>query len=455
MTPRLPGWLLLLVVLLLQGCGATVLRSDCSNPRVSNVLVPKAYLVVLPFRYRGADVAPADAAATDAARDTRAAEAERMNQIVALQAMRIASSMDGTHITLVEGDPNDPRCGIEPVYEHVVFNRTGLFWRRVFHSAVFLWGEFYDAPDGLTVQTHLRTYWNGPSDRELAIELPRPGSRRPWRFTGELPDSTLSFPTRTLRVDAQRTALQSTARTFEVRVEPDPSAATAPMPRKYMVGQWRKPWLELVDRQGPAVWVKVPESADDADQLLPELSFARALTAYLTHRVDGNEASRFVVRDSLRAFRDRFADSSDQLMREPLAVAAALEGTLNLSVGSDTAPRSDGPFADAGRAALAGATELLPYSAALINLSAISRMAACCAADDGGHGAAAIRRDLERAYQIDPSDTRIATNLLQWYELLPTLGPQRQTLPAAELERRARALRAALAGGEVPAAAEH
>ena len=161
MRPRTVGPAMRLVMLcaallFLQGCTTTMTRSDCSNPRVSNLIAPNAYLVVLPYRYRGSD-------------SSRHDDAERINRVIALQAIRIAADMERTHITLVEGDPDDPQCGIESVYERVVDNRTGLFWRRVFHSAVFLWGEIYDAPDGLTLQTHLRTYWNGPRERTLAV----------------------------------------------------------------------------------------------------------------------------------------------------------------------------------------------------------------------------------------------------------------------------------------------
>ena len=424
-------------LLFLQGCTTTMTRSDCSNPRVSNLIAPNAYLVVLPYRYRGSD-------------SSRHDDAERINRVIALQAIRIAADMERTHITLVEGDPDDPQCGIESVYERVVDNRTGLFWRRVFHSAVFLWGEIYDAPDGLTLQTHLRTYWNGPRERTLAVELGPPVVTSPLRFTGELPDSTVSFPLHTLPMQVQRGALQAAQDDLEVREWPETLAPAAPLPKKFIVGRWRKPWLELIDRTGPAVWLRVPDQFGAAATLLPELSFARALTAYLTHRVDGRARSREAVRSALHDFRSQLAAKTDPLMRGPLALAAAMEGTLSL-VGEPAAatatatPPAAGGAGDAAPDALAGAAAQSPARADLLNLAALARIAGCCQVDTA-RTVDVILRDLERAYRLDPADGRITMNLLQWYELLLALPQAQRPLQTDEIERRRSALRQSLRG---------
>lgn len=227
---------------------------------------------------------------------------------------------------------------------------------------------------------------------------------------------------------------------LEVRESASTGAAPAKMPRKFIVGRRRDPWLELVDGEGPSVWLRVPQSFGATRSLLPELSFARALTAYLNYRVSGDTRDRDEVHSALKDFRAYSEPSAnDPLLQTPLAMAGVLEGTLGLA--STAGPGGDRASDRDMQAALADAYRLVQSRADLLNLTAMARMPDCCGS--GPEAAEGIRRALERAYRLDAGDDQVVTNLLQWYELMLKLPPPQRTLGTDEIARRYRILRRA------------
>ncbi len=435
--------LLLGVAALLQGCGATLLRTACDNPRISNFGAPSSYIVMLPYRYGGSSPANRESAA-------------QLNQITRLQALQGAVDAPATQVTLVEGDPDkpaDPACGIENVYDRVVENRAGLFWRRLFHSAVFVWGEIFDRDDGILVQSHLRVFWNGAASRDLEVLVDVPGQARPLRFAGSLPSDTISFPARKIGRQEQQQLAQAIASGLQLRREPRLDAEPVPLPAKFSAVAWRRPWLELQDRELRSFWMLIDDAGLHTGPVLPETVFARAMASYLNHRVDGDRSSREQAVAALARFRAALPRPDDPLLRVPLAMTAVIEGTLGLGSGAaaatpdrDLLPAQAADDPAAGRAqmqaALAEAARRLPGNGEVLNLAAIARIPGCCDGADAPQHIQDIQRMLERAWALEQGNTKIGRNMLQWYRFLATLPPERLPFDRDALAARARQAKA-------------
>jgi hypothetical protein len=436
----------LAVAALLQGCGATLLRTACDNPRVSNFGAPSSYIVMLPYRYGGSSAVNRESAA-------------QLNQITRLHALQSAVDAPATQVTLVEGDPDqpaDPACGIENVYDRVVENRSGLFWRRLFHSAIFVWGEIFDRDDGILVQSHLRVFWNGAASRELEVLVDVPQQARPLRFSGSLPSDTISFPARKIGRQEQAQLAQAIASGLHLRREPRLDAEVVPLPAKFSAVAWRRPWLQLQDRELRSVWMLIDDTGLQAGPVLPETVFARAMASYLNFRVDGDRTSREQAVAALARFRASVARPDDPLMRVPLAMTAVIEGTLGLGGSAAAAATSDRDLlptqtADdpaAGRAqmqaALAEAARRLPGNGEVLNLAAIARIPGCCGGADAPQRIQEIQRMLERAWALEQGNARIGRNMLQWYRFLATLPPERLPFDRATLAARTQQARDAV-----------
>ena len=440
--------LLLAAAALLQGCGATLLRTACDNPRVSNFGAPSSYIVMLPYRYGGQS-------------DVNRASAAQLNQIARLQALQGAVDAPATQVTLVEGDPDkpaDPACGIENVYDRVVENRAGLFWRRLFHSAIFVWGEIFDRDDGILVQSHLRVFWNGAASRDLEVLVDVPGQARPLRFAGSLPSDTISFPARKIGREEQAQLAQSIAAGLQVRKEPRLDAEAVPLPAKFSAVAWRRPWLQLQDRDLRSFWMLIDDTGLQAGPVLPETLFARAMASYLNFRVDGDRSAREQAVAALARFRAALTRPDDPLLRVPLAMTAVVEGTLGLASGATPPATADRdllqpPETDATgdaaaraqmQAALADAARRLPGNGEVLNLAAIARIPGCCDGADAPQRIQEIQHMLERAWALEQGNAKIGRNMVQWYRFLAALPPERLPFGRDELAARAQRAKAAV-----------
>jgi hypothetical protein len=423
------------IAALLQGCGATMLITTCDSPRISNFGVPSSYIVMLPYRYGGH---------SDRNRDS----ALQINQITRLQALQGAVEMPATQITFVEGDaqlPDDPKCGIENVYDRVVENRSGLFWRRPYHSAVFLWGEIYDDDDGIIVQSHMRVFWNGSSDREIEVSVDSPALVRPLRFGGDLPSDTISFPAQKFTLAAQERLATSITASLEVRSAPSLDAGTVKLPKKFSAVSWKRPWLKLQGRDLSTAWLLIDESGLKAGPVLPETLFAKAMASYLNFRVKRDDSSYQYAVESLTNFRTALGPGDDPLLRVPLAVADVIEGTLGLptkqypSSVSVNADQIAMPMISAqSKIALAEAARRLPSNGEVLNLAAISRIPGCCEGSDAGARILEIQRILERAEVLEQGNPKVARNLLNWYSYLATVTDEKLPFTRVELLERTR-----------------
>lgn len=435
---RLKLLMLLSGVALLQACSASMLRTSCSKPRVSNFGAPSSHIVMLPYRYGGSKPANADAAV-------------QFNQLARLQALQGAAELKSTQITLVEGDPADKACAVEAVYDRVIDPAKGLFfWRRPFNSAIFVWGEIFDRGDSLLVQSHLRVFWNGASDRALEVSIDSPTLARPLKFGGDLPSETISFPAQLLSPDRQEQLRIAMNSELQVRQAPDSAAPVAALPTRIAAVAWKRPWLEIRDRARPegTVWVLIEENGLDARHATPEAMFARALSSYLNFRVSPNADSRKRATTALAQFRTAFSPlSSNPQSRVPLALADVLEGTLGLPMAWQSlysVDADDGALQSTvspqAQAALSGAAQRLPGNGDVLNLAAIALIPGCCAGPDAAARVVNIDRMLVHAEALTRGNTKVAQNLVNWYAYLATLPDS--SLPFSREEVLARGGRA-------------
>lgn len=442
---RLRCLILLATTALLQACGATMLRTSCENPRVSNFGAPSSYVVMLPYSYAGESEVSREAT-------------QQLNRIIRLQALRGAAAMPETQVTLIEGDPATPACDIENIYDRVVENRSGLFWRKPFHSAVFVWGEVFDEGDGLAVQSHLRVFWNGVAARELEVSADAPALIRPLRFSGELPEDTISFPVQTLTRSAQQQLAGAIGKELQLRKAPSLDAEVAELPSRFSAVSWKRPWLELQGRDLRSVWLLIDDQGIDVGSILPETLFVRAITSYLNFRVNRDAESRQQAMRFLAQFRAAVPRSGQAMPRVPLALSEAIEGTLSLPTrwyaqpGAEQVPAQTMVPAQA-QTTLVDAARQLPANGELLNLAAIARIPACCKGGDAAANIREIQRMLEQARSLERGNLKIGQNLLRWYTYLQTLPAELLPFSAAELQthtERARDSLAALSSLRAP-----
>ena len=409
---------------LLQGCANNAIRTGCGNPRISNFGAPTSYVVMLPYRYGGKD-------------DAREGSAQQINRITQLQALQGSLDMPSTQITFVEGDAaKDTRCRIEYAYDRVIENRSNLLWRRPYHSAIFMWGEVYDRDDGVLVQSHMRIFWNGSEDRDLEVRVPVPNSSQSLLFTGEMPSDTISFPPQTFSA-SQMAQLSDIARaSLQVREEPRLDAKPTPLPRRFTILRWQRPWLELVGRDLRTAWVLVDEEGLRNNAALPETTFLHAMASYLNFRVDGQASSRRQAINALDKYRNAIATNNSPLRRESLALSKVMEGTMTMSSNA----------ADASNVALADASRELPTNGNVLNLVAMTAIPACCNNVDTPARITQIQSMFEQASMLEPGDDKIGRNLINWYRYLGSL-PVDTPLPfsRAELDTRLKQATQALA----------
>lgn len=407
--------LTLLFVALLQGCSTTVMTAPCDKPKVSNWTVPFVYLVMLPYAYRGGD-APSE---------PHQSAVDALNDIARLQAVRMGAETTDMHVTLL--DDTGSGCGIEPVYRS--FTDPRFFERELRSSVVFFWGEVFEREDQVLVQSHTRMLWKNPKDNLVEVFVGTSGESARLKFTGSLPISTVSFPTRVLPLGPTPGGSGAMRNAIEPRAAPGVLAPRVSLPKKFIIQRREGEWVELRDANGPGTaWVAVTDAGTGARSILPELSFAHALAAYANY---GRASSSRIADNAIQWFGEFRASSpaatpADSL-QQPLAVADAVEAFLRADKSLSKEER-EGAYKLIERAA-AG----LPNNSAILNLAGVLKVERCCAKRAN---AAEVLDYFEKARRLDAGNQMIATNLVNFYTLLESLDPAVTPLPRDEIRRR-------------------
>jgi len=415
------AWVALVIAVCLQGCATTVLTAACDNPKVSNRSIPFIYLVMLPYVYRG------DSAPSEMHRSAVAA----LNDVARLQVVRMGAEASDMHVTLLQDGGKG--CEIEMV--HKAFTEKRLLKAQLLSTVVFYWGEVFEAEDRMIVQSHVRVLWKNPNDDVVSFETPLPRSDRRLRFNGTVPYSTVSFPPRNLPI-GDEVGGGGLRMLLEARSGAMPGAEAVPLPKSFLINQRVGNWVELRDRETQASsWVAVTDPGSNAKSLLPELSFAQALAAYVSYSTAPNDS---VAANSIRwldEFRAAYPSTGGEAQRQSMAVADLIEAVLRLA-------RNAGE-ADQLRAAelMDKAVAALPTNSAALNLAGISRIERCCSTRQD---AAEVQRRLDLARQLDAGNEVIAKNLLNWYQLLERKDVAVQPHDREEMRRRAEELAGAL-----------
>lgn len=410
---------MLLTVLALQGCAATMLTAPCDNPRVSNSSLPHVYVVMLPYVYRG----------TGKPVDAYIAAAKTLNSLAGLEAVRMAAETTDVHVTLLED--NGSGCGIEYVFG--AFAKPAL-QRKVLSSVVFYWGEIFEDDDRILVQSHVRVLWKSESEKRIHLDVYSGNDSAALRFSGHVPYATISFPPRSLPLNNELGGDAQLKKLFRGKASPRQDAEWVPIPPRFVIVGRKDEWIELRSLDtSQTVWVSVISSGNMVRSILPELSFAHALAAYMNHHKVPQVAVAKDVLHWLTVFRQGYTDEGDPFLRKPSALADVIEGALAMA-------RRDGDTTLHGRRAtelLDQATLLLPDNSAVLNLAAMSNIRQCCTTKEA---AVKIQNLLEHARKLHSGDEEIAANLLAWYRLLETKDTRLWPYDVDDIRRRAKAL---------------
>ena len=257
------------------------------------------------------------------------------------------------------------------------------------------------------------------------------------RFTGSVPYATVSFPPRNLPVGEQAGGGNELRMSLGPRGVPASAGDMVPLPKKFIIQQREGNWVELLDAvSGARAWVAVTDPGTNAKSLLPELSFAHALSAYANYsRVAGDHAANNAIH-WLEEFRTAYGSpQGDEALRHSMAIADVVEAVLRMdrSRGESDRRRANG--------LMDKAVSALPASSAVLNLAAILKIEQCCASKDI---ATEIQRRLELARRLDAGNEMIARNLLNWYRLPEDKDISVSPDTREETRRRAAQLAAAL-----------
>lgn len=443
--------LTLIAAVFLSGC-AHIMTMPCDQARISNRWAPSAYVVKLPFTLDNALAPDGPAAGVDMALD--------------LQTIALAYGIEGTQVTLLER-PTSGECEIAPVYDSITQNSSGFFWRRLFNSAVFVWGDVYQQGEALHIQVFMRVFWNRRDAVASIVDTSSPGET-PLEFTGRFPNATIAFPPRPLNPD-HIAALAKHLDTLRPSTKRDADPADrVSLPSRFTINSVDENGLiRLTTLDGRDLWLPRREIETVADGLLPELEFVRAVVAYLHFNATRSVRSARISVEALQRF-ERGGRSADALL--PLAIADLIRGNLNEARRIE---QRDGPqrsllatlFGGLPDASTSLATQLRSTSldesetpatrytsaglrmaddADVLTLSALALIPACCSGPDAAQRIEYITKALSTARQIEITSIQAARNLLNWYRRLASVDPQLRPIGADVLSRRTEALERAL-----------
>ncbi|MBS0448206.1 MAG: hypothetical protein JSR59_19930 [Proteobacteria bacterium] len=450
-------WCLIAGVAVLSGC-ASVVRTPCDAPRVSNLVAPDVYVIKLPL-----NVDPQMGGNT----------ASRLDALLTLKTIAIVRNVGHANLTLLDAAPRDAgaspaaaECSLPDVYRLVTDSNSGFFGRRLFHSALFLWGDIYTSRDGsLYLQMYMRMLWNG---REGAVQVPRTlqSSGETLQFSGSLPSSTIVFPPRKLAASLVD-AVSGTPDGLVVRTKPYEGAPRADLPSEFIVFGSRGGWVLLQSRDGLERWLQGDDALGRAGGFAPELDFAHAVAAYLEFLASRSAGSARTSYDAFRRFYAAYGEDGGErrqslqlqlaigkIILARLASARSAEeqqhdrGWLGLFDGHGglASAFSEGELGDESvqEERYANALQLAPADSDILTLSALAKIPDCCTGSDPRRTIAEITHELTSAREIDPVSSVAARNLLNWYRVLQEVDPRLLPFPPDVLAMRRTALARAL-----------
>jgi hypothetical protein len=384
-----------------------------------------------------------------------------------MQAIAMAFDVGRTQLTLLEA-PEEGECEIADVYDAVTSNRAGLFWRRLVHSAVFVWGEVFERGGAVYTQTYMRVFWTGKEDT-VRVRIPLPAQKEVLEFAGRFPSSTISFPPRRLP-SAALAQISTAVDRLQPRTDADPAAPAVAMPKRFAVSAWRGGWIRLTAEDGQESWLSKEEIARGTAGLLPEMEFVRAVTAYLQYTVTHSGRSARIAVEALRSFEQQHRDPRQRSIQQPLAIADVILGMLGQArLDEAAALRESGAAAatppvapdqetltaqfqglpmDAGDAPerrYAQAATRTPADADVLTLSALAKLPDCCTGARARQRVAEITESLTTARRLDSANPAAAANLLNWYRILGGLDDALLPFPRREIAERASRLGRAIA----------
>ena len=439
----------------LSGC-AQIMTMPCDKARISNLVAPSAYVVKLPFALD--DSLPPNGPAT------------RVDTLLDLQTIVLASGIEGTHVTLLQR-PTQGECEITQVYDSVTKNHSRIFWRRLFNSAVFVWGDVFEDSGKLYVQVSMRVFWNGRDAVASVLDKSSP-DEPPLEFTGRFPNATIVFKRRAL--DAHRVAeMANDLDKLQPRTKRDSDKGDrVSMPKRFIANSFDQSGLILLTTSdGEKLWLPRREIETVAEGLVPELEFVRAVVAYLHFKATHSARSARTSVEALQRF-ERYSDKSSTSAMLPLAIADLIRGNLNEArhVEQSTDPQRgllaaifggapDPSTTLAAQLQIASLDESeapetnyksagmrMPDDSDVLTLSALALIPECC--KEGPQAAQRIdyiTKALSNARQIEITSTQAARNLLNWYRRLARVDPALRSISTDVLVQRTEALERALA----------
>jgi len=431
---------LVLVAALVSGC-ASVMKASCSAPEVTSWAAPSVFVLKFPF------------ALDPSLRGVVAAES--IDPLLDLQSVAIASNLVQTNLTLLTSSPGEP-CDVARAYDAVTAKKSGLLGRRLYRSAIFVWGDIVQRGGVLYTQTSMRVFWND-RDGTVTMRYAMPGIDQPLRFVGRFPGTTITFPPQPIS-DATLAKLTTQADRLKPRAAPNIAAPTVELPQHFTIAGSSHGWILLVPKEGAEAWLSIEAIADTSIELVPEMEFVRAVAAYLQFTASGSERSARISEESLRLF-TKSAPTGSAAQSLPLAIGDVIRGTLK------QAARGDGVAAFPGAACLltGGATpdDALNASSAvdfesaisrntrdsdILTLSALGKIAGLCR---GTHESArseieGITQSLQAARRYDVASPEAVLNLANWYRLLSRVDTALTRATGEEMTDRANALERAM-----------
>lgn len=315
------------------------------------------------------------------------------------------------------------QCTADVVADKVLGRQPGAAAQLVSgHSAVLVWGRFFEDMGQTYIQTYVRFIARGASVDSVSIPI------ADHRFTGRLSSTSFSFAPRLVTVseldDIQRRASEA----LRVYDQPDRASksthldATGSKPLIYSVTDVKGNWMRIEGRQTNVNgWVPGDTAVDEWSlrRKLPEYIFVEGIVGYLRARnaeVALDRRGWQAAANALDRTLGEFVQAKGAI-RSPaplaLAVGEQMLGVLQLlSQGATQAQQ------ESARSAFESAVELVPYSADAVNLHLMTRLLVDIKAGPPVSNASAYLQGWTDALGRDPANTDALDNLQTFLEWL-------------------------------------
>jgi hypothetical protein len=418
------------LLLILSAYGGAM--APCETPRVFSGAAVNA--LILPYRYTGPK------------RFYPLSETgDKLSRILQLEVLFSMLKHGDVGSTVLMGKPG--KCNVKSVLKKLMGHPIGYPGELLPGRAlVILSGRIFEDGDDIYLQSYLQFFRRGEIE-SIRIELKGPGGQH-IEFTGHLPENEITFNPRLISHEDIQSIQNEFIQSTIIRPNPDLSSdgtSLAEWPAwsrfSYWVTDVDNNWIHIqsqIDKTHGWVRARIDPWSWPLRRKMPELAFVDAVVGYLRYQVGHHEKdvepahpnTIQMIDDALKAYKE-YAGS--RLAQLPMAVGNSMLGMIKISSAQTEAERNKAM--ESVIPLFVRARKLVPYSADVRNLEAISRIYIDTRKKLEKENSLKIVKKLLDAIAVEPDNESVLVNLTHLYKYF-VLQPKMNPYPKIELQRR-------------------